>query len=115
MLNDVPFTTTYTDFLEPLSSSSGDLRGRPSRVTPRGLWPGRYAKVTGIVLHWRDVLAIVAAIVGLVLRNAALSIAAPSGWTKAYDGNLENTSQWTGDGGCYTGANGLDVTAGRSL
>ena len=84
-------------------------------MKPRGLWQGRYARLFGIVFIGVTVLAIVAAIFGLVLGTQLSSIAAPGGWTRAYDGNLQYTSQWSGDAGCYTGENGLDVTAGSTF
>jgi hypothetical protein len=83
----------------------------PAETKPRGLWQGRYAQVTGVFFIGVTLLAIVAAIIGLVLTTQLSSVAAPSGWTRAYAGNLQYTSRWSGDGGCYTGQNGLDVNA----
>jgi hypothetical protein len=57
----------------------------------------------------------VAAIVGLVQSNQLASTAVPGAWNTAYNGNLQYTSQWSGDAGCYTGLNGLDVTTGSTF
>jgi hypothetical protein len=102
-----PSNSTWSQYLPaPITSEEG-----PLPVAMRGLWPGRYAKVTGVVLLAIVVVAIVAALIGPLLAVQISPSSSPSNWTKAYDSNLENTSDWTGDGGCYKGPNGLDVTA----
>jgi hypothetical protein len=56
-------------------------------------------------------VAIVAAVIGPLVEAQIFPTSVPSNWTKAYDSNLQNTSEWTGDGGCHNGSNGLDVSA----
>lgn len=94
----------------PVTSEEGPL---PSPM--RGLWPGRYNRITGIVLIGVVLIAIVAAVLGPLLTAQSVSTsAAPSGWSKVYTSNLQNTSDWTGDSGCSTGPGGLDVTSGSN-
>jgi len=56
-------------------------------------------------------VAIVAAVLGPLAAGQISPTSAPGNWTKAYDSNLENPSDWTGDDGCASGPNGLDVSA----
>jgi hypothetical protein len=60
------------------------------------------------------VVAIVAAAIGPLVAAQISPTGVPSNWTKAYDSNLQNTSDWTGDGGCHNGPSGLDVSASSS-
>jgi hypothetical protein len=87
----------------------------PAEVKPRGLWQGRYAGLAGIFFIGVTVLAILAATLGLVLGTQISSIAPPSGWARAYAGNLQDASQWSGDAGCDNSENGLDVIAGSAF
>ncbi|MGO8946659.1 MAG: hypothetical protein ACLQUY_03135 [Ktedonobacterales bacterium] len=90
----------------PVTSEEGPL---PEAM--HGIWPGRYTKVTGIVLIVMVLVAILAAVVGPLLTSRASSGSAPGNWSKTYDSNLRDASDWKGDSGCYRGPNGLDVTA----
>jgi hypothetical protein len=102
-----PPSTTWSPYLPaPITSEEG-----PLPEAKRGIWPGRYAKVTAFVLIAMVVVAIVAAAVGPLVAAQISPASAPSNWTKAYDSSLQNTTDWTGDGGCYNGPNGLDVSA----
>jgi hypothetical protein len=60
------------------------------------------------------VVAIAAAAAGPLVAAEISPASAPSNWTKAYDSNLQNTSDWSGDSGCSNGPTGLDVTAPTS-
>jgi hypothetical protein len=105
-----PSNTPWSPYLPaPITSEEG-----PLPEAKRGIWPGRYAKVTAFVLIAMVVVAIAAAAIGPLVAAQISSSGAPSNWTKAYDSNLQNTSDWTGDGGCYNGPNGLDVSAGTA-
>jgi hypothetical protein len=102
-----PSNTPWSPYLPaPITSEEG-----PLPEAKRGIWPGRYAKVIAFVLIAMVVVAIVAAAIGPLVAAQISPTSAPSNWTKAYDSNLQNTSEWTGDGGCYNGPNGLDVSA----
>jgi hypothetical protein len=106
-----PTPTSWSPYLPvPVTSEEG-----PADVKPRGLWQGRYSRLAGIFFTGLTLLAILAAILGLILGAQLTSTTAPSGWSRAYSGNLQYTSQWSGDAGCYTGQNGLDVTAGSTF
>jgi hypothetical protein len=102
-----PSNTLWSPYLPaPITSEEG-----PLPEAKRGIWSGRYAKVTAFVLIAMVVVAIAAAVVGPLVAGQISPASAPSNWTKAYNSNLQNTSDWTGDGGCYNGPNGLDVSA----
>jgi hypothetical protein len=105
-----PSNTPWSPYLPaPVTSEEG-----PLPEARRGIWPGRYANVTAVVLITMIVVAIAAAAVGPLVAAQISPVSVPSNWTKAYDSNLQNTSDWTGDGGCYNGPNGLDVSAPTS-
>jgi hypothetical protein len=105
-----PSNTPWSPYLPaPITSEEG-----PLPEAKRGIWPGRYAKVTAFILIAMVVVAIAAAVVGPLVAAQISPTSAPSNWTKAYDSNLQNTLDWTGDGGCYNGRNGLDVSAPTS-
>ncbi len=90
----------------PVTSEEGPL------PTPlQGLWPGRYNKVAGIVLIVMVLVAVIAAVAGPLLVYHTAESRAPSSWSQVYSSNLQNTSDWTGDGGCTANSSGLDVTS----
>jgi hypothetical protein len=66
--------------------------------------------VTGFVLIAMVVVAVAAAAIGPLVAAQISPSSAPSSWTKAYDSNLQNTTDWNGDSGCNNGPNGLDVS-----
>jgi hypothetical protein len=97
----------YNPFMPPpapVTSEEG-----PTQQPQRGLWPGRYTKITGIVIIAITAVAILAAALGPFLAMQVSPMTVPSGWQKVYDSNLQNTSDWTGDGGCNSTSSGLDV------
>jgi len=101
-----PSNSPWSPYLPaPVTSEEG-----PAPERQRGLWSGRYARLTGIVIIAITVLAIVAAAAGVALTAQVSSTAAPSSWTRVVSGSLGNTTQWTGDGGCDVAPYGLDVT-----
>jgi len=83
----------------------------PLPAPQRGLWPGRTNKITGVIVIAMTLIAIVAAIIGPLLTTEIYPSTAPSNWSKTYDSNLQNTSDWTGDTGCNSSTDGLDVLA----
>lgn len=105
-----PSNTPWSPYLPaPITSEEG-----PLPEAKRGIWPGRYAKVTAFILIAMVVVAIAAAVAGPLVAAQISPASTPSNWTKAYDSNLQNTLDWTGDGGCYNGPSGLDVSAPTS-
>jgi hypothetical protein len=101
-----PSNSPWSPYLPaPVTSEEG-----PAPARQQGLWSGRYAHLTGIVIIAITVLAIVAAVVGVEVTAQVSSTAAPSSWTKVFAGTLDNTTQWNGDGGCDVATDGLDVT-----
>jgi hypothetical protein len=101
-----PSNSPWSPYLPaPVTSEEG-----PSPARQRGLWSGRYARVTGILMIAITVLAIVASAAGVALTAQVASTAAPSSWTRVFAGTLDNTTQWNGDSGCDVATNGLDVS-----
>lgn len=106
----------------PMSSSPWGIPARPPRPfpaeerplakKPKGIFPGLYARVFGIVVVVVTVAVLALTTVAPAFSNHADS-ALPASWSKVYDDVPNGARDWSLKAGCTVTPRGLDVRGDR--